>query len=173
MQTHHINPGILIPYAHHPFSLYEGQRLHDMAESIRENGILSPVIVRPHLTEAGKFEILCGHNRVNAAKEAGLSTVPAIIKEGLTESEAAFLVTESNLIQRSFADLCHSERAFVLKNHLEAVKDKNGGQGKRNDLCQFLEEATCAQVAHKLKTNPHKEGNMKTTQPIRDKNQVT
>ena len=69
----------------HPFHLYEGERLQDMVESIKEHGVLTPVIVQK---ERGGYEMLSGHNRANAAKLAGLTEIPAIVKEGLTEQEA-------------------------------------------------------------------------------------
>ena len=73
------------PFPDHKFKLYTGQRLSDMVESIREHGVLNPVIVR----KKGKgYEMLSGHNRQNAAKIAGLSEIPAIVKEGLTDEEA-------------------------------------------------------------------------------------
>ena len=61
----------------HPFRLYEGERLDDMVESIREHGVLNPVIVR---NKGRGYEMLSGHNRLNAAKIAGLSEIPAIVK---------------------------------------------------------------------------------------------
>jgi ParB family chromosome partitioning protein len=120
----------LIPYPDHPFKLYECARLDDMVRSIKELGIIVPIIVRSRLDEDNTYEILSGHNRVNAAKIAGLNAIPAIVKEGLTDDDAALIVTETNLIQRSFADLTHSQRAIALKHHLDAIKS----QGKRNDL---------------------------------------
>jgi len=106
----------LTPYDKNPFHLYEGERLEDMVESVRENGILVPIIVRRHSLE-GKFEILSGHNRVEAAKAVGIEDLNAVIHENLSDDEAMFIVTESNLIQRSFADLRHSERAAALTSH--------------------------------------------------------
>jgi len=101
----------LVPYTNHPFKLYEGDRLDDMVRSIKELGVLMPVIVRPNEDET--YEILSGHNRANAAKLAGLKEIPVIIKTGLSDDEAKLIVTETNLVQRSFADLSHSERAFA------------------------------------------------------------
>jgi len=125
----------LIPYKSHPFKLYEGMRFSDLTESIKTNGIMAPIIVRPM---AGyTYEILSGHNRVNAAKAAGLDTVPAIVREGLTDDDALFIVTETNLFQRSFSDLLHSERALILSKHYDAIKR----QGKRNDLINDIENA--------------------------------
>jgi ParB family chromosome partitioning protein len=120
---------LLVPYADHPFKLYEEDRFYDMVRSIKEMGILLPIIVRPAV-ELNKYEILSGHNRVNAAKEAGLLEVPAIVKSNLTDEEAKLIVTETNLVQRSFSDLLHSERAVAFKHHMDAIKS----QGKRNDL---------------------------------------
>lgn len=71
----------LHPYHNHKFELYSGERLEDMIASIKENGVLSPIIVQP---DGDGYEILIGHNRWNASKLAGLPTVPAIIKAGLT-----------------------------------------------------------------------------------------
>lgn len=119
-------------FHNHPFHLYEGERLNDMVESIREHGILNPVIV---LKTDNGYEMLSGHNRANAAKIAGLSEVPAIIKVGLSESEAYVYVIETNLMQRSFAELLQSEKAAVMAAHY----DKVCCQGKRNDIIRELQ----------------------------------
>lgn len=132
----------LVPFFNHPFSQYEGQRFADMVESVRANGILMPIVVRP--SADGKYEILSGHNRVAAAKEAGLESVPAVVQEGLTNDEAMFIVTETNLIQRSFADMKHSERAVVIAVHYDAMKKKSG---YRSDLIEDIGDATSVQVA--------------------------
>ena len=123
----------LVPHPNNPFKLYSGERLDDMVRSIEELGVLEPVIVHP--LEDGKYGILSGHNRVNAAKIANLSEVPAVIKTDLADDEAKLIVTESNLVQRSFADLSYSERAFSLKAHMDAIKQ----QGKRKDLIDEIE----------------------------------
>lgn len=88
------------------------------------------IIVRPILEY--KYEILSGHNRWYAAQKVGLNYVPIIQMHGLSEEEAMLIVTETNLIQRSFADLSHSERAFILARHyaipfgyIKDTKDKN------------------------------------------------
>ena len=99
--------------------------------------------------------MLSGHNRQNAARIAGLTEIPAIVKEGLSDEEAYVYVIETNLIQRSFADLLPSERAAVL----EARYNKVCCQGKRNDIIQELRimsgetpEETCGHNGHKLKS---------------------
>ena len=125
----------LRPFSSHPFKLYEGQRFDDMVESIKESGILLPIIVRPIEYEDDFYEILSGHNRTEAAKVAGFTEIPAIIRKNLTREEALLIVTETNLIQRSFADLSHSERAVTLAMHHDAIKK----QGKRTDLINEIE----------------------------------
>jgi ParB family chromosome partitioning protein len=144
----------LIPYSEHQLSLYEGVRLEQMVESIRENGILHPLIVRP---KGADYEILSGHNRANAAEIAGISDVPCIVKD-VDDNEAMLVVTTTNINQRSFADWKHSERASVLKQHLDALK-MTVGQGRRSDLLEWVEEVengdfeTCSQFEHKLITS--------------------
>lgn len=123
---------MLHPYHNHKFELYSGERLEDMVESIKENGVLSPIVVQP---DNGTYEILIGHNRWNASKLAGLTTVPAIIKEGLTPEEAEMYVIESNLMQRGFDNLKISEQATVIaQRHSEMFS-----QGKRNDIIKELQ----------------------------------
>lgn len=134
------------PFRDHPFHLYEGERLDDMVESIREHGVLNPVIVR----KKGKgYEMLSGHNRQNAAKLAGLTEIPAIVKEGLTDAEAYVYVIETNVIQRSFTDLAPSEKAAVLSTRYEKVIS----QGRRNDILHEIEEiGTCGHDVHKSRS---------------------
>ena len=125
---------LLEAYHDHPFTLYTGKRLEDMVESVKENGILNPIIVLKK--EDGAYEILSGHNRVNAAGLADLKNVPCIVKEHLSEEEAYTYVIETNLMQRSFSDLLPSEKALVLK----LKYDKIASQGKRNDLKKEIEK---------------------------------
>lgn len=108
----------IVPFHDHPFHLYEGERLQDMVESIKVHGILNPVIVRK--IERG-YEMLAGHNRLNAAKIAGLTEVPAIVKENLSDEDAYVYVIETNLMQRSFTDLQPSEKAAVLAERYDKV----------------------------------------------------
>ena len=147
---------IMESFPNHRFKLYEGQQLDDMVESIRQFGILLPIILWH--TEDGRYIILSGHNRKNAAQLAGLTQGPAIIRENLTHEDAVLIVTETNLRQRSFSDMSHSERAYCLAQHYEAMKC----QGKRNDLLREIEmllnphdsgeNETLAEPQHKLKS---------------------
>ncbi len=135
------------PFPNHKFKLYEGQQLMDMVESIRQCGILLPIILWH--TKDERYIILSGHNRCNAARLVGLKKAPVIIKEDLTYEEAVLIVTESNLRQRSFGDMSHSERAYCLAQHYDALK----AQGKRNDLLNEIE----------ILINPHISGGDSTS----------
>lgn len=122
----------LIPYHNHQYTLYEGERRDDMVESIREHGVMTPIICRPHPDEdkVGMYEILIGHNRWNCSRLAGLEYVPGIIKENLSEEDAQTYVDESNLLQRGFNELKISEQARVIsRRYFEMFS-----QGKRNDI---------------------------------------
>lgn len=114
---------VIKPFRHHPFHLYEGERLDDMVESIKEHGILNPVIVRK--MHYG-YEMLAGHNRQNAGKIAGLKEIPAIVKENLPDADAYVYVIETNLMQRSFTDLSVSEKAAVLSARYDKVLYQRG-----------------------------------------------
>ncbi len=141
---------LIRPFHNHPFRLYEGERLQDMVESIKEHGVLNPVIVRKY---NGTYEMLSGHNRHNAAKMAGIAQIPVIVKEHLSEEEAYVYVIETNLMQRSFTDLAVSEKAAVLAERYDKVMS----QGKKNEIIKELEElqgmkSTCGHSDHKFKS---------------------
>ena len=132
------------PFHDHPFRLYEGERLEDMVQSIREHGVLNLLIVRK---AARGYEMLAGHNRTNAAKIAGLTEVPAIVKTDLSDEDAYVYVIETNLLQRFVAELLPSEKAAVLVARYEKISS----QGKRNDIQQEIEtlKETCGHDVHK------------------------
>ena len=121
---------MLVPFHNHQFSLYNGERRDDMVESIRKNGVMTPIVCRPNPNGSDTYEILIGHNRWNCSQIAGLETIPAIIKEQLTEDEAQTYVDESNLIQRGFNDLKISEQARIIARRYSEMFS----QGKRNDI---------------------------------------
>jgi ParB family chromosome partitioning protein len=120
-----------------------------MVESIKAIGVMTPIIVRPLKGQKNKFEILAGHNRVKASKEVGYLSIPAIIYSNLTDEQAMLIVTETNLIQRSFSDMSHSERAVALSAHYEAMKKKSG---YRSDLIEEIEAITCSPLANRSRT---------------------
>lgn len=123
----------MIDFSAHRFKLYTGKRLEDMVESIRDFGILEPLIL---WNKDGDYILLSGYNRRNAGRLAGLKRGPVVIKKNITYEDAVLIMTETNLRQRSFSDLSESERAFCLKQHYEAMKC----QGKRTDLIREIEE---------------------------------
>ncbi len=116
-----IDINLIIPFKNHPFRLYTGEKLRQMVESIKENGVIVPIVVRKK--DDGTYENLAGHNRVNAAKLAGLTKVPAEIKENITDAQAKIIVTDSNFIQRSVEEMLPSELAKSLQMQLEACKE--------------------------------------------------
>jgi ParB family chromosome partitioning protein len=122
----------LHPFEGHPFKVLDDELMEQTVESIKQIGVVSPLIVRPDLE--GGFEILSGHRRLHAAQLAGLETVPVIVKE-MDDDAAIIFMVDSNL-QRE--NILPSERAFSYKMKLEAMKH----QGERGDL-------TSAQVGPK------------------------
>lgn len=135
------------PFRNHPFRLYEGERLQEMVDSIKEHGVLVPAIILQ--TDDG-YEMLAGHNRQNAARIAGFDKIPAIVKKDLTEEEAYVYVIETNVIQRSFSELLPSEKGEVLTERYEKVVC----QGKRNDILLEIarlegKEISCGHDVHK------------------------
>ena len=114
----------LRPFSGHPFHLYTDEKLRELTDSIREHGVLMPVLVRP--VDAGGYEIISGHNRVEAAKLAGLDKVPVTVRE-LDDDTATILMVDSNLRQRE--TLLPSEKAWAYRMKFEAMKRKTGRQG--------------------------------------------
>ena len=120
-------------FRNHPFKVLDDEKMQDLVESIRANGILSPVLVRPIGNDI--YEMVSGHRRMHAAELLGMETIPAIIRE-MTDDEAIVKMVDAN-IQRE--ELLPSEKAFAYKMKLDAMRR----QGSRHDL-------TCGQNGHKL-----------------------
>ncbi len=98
----------LIDFKEHPFYVLDNEEMAELVASIKENGVLVPIIVRP---KNGKYEIIAGHRRRHAAKLAGLDTLPAIVKK-YSDDEAALAMVDTN-IQRE--NILPSEKAFAYK----------------------------------------------------------
>ena len=130
----------LHPFEGHPFKVLDDELMEQTVESIKQIGVVSPLIVRPD--PEGGFEILSGHRRLHAAQLAGLETVPVIVKE-MDDDAAIIFIVDSNL-QRE--NILPSERAFSYKMKLEAMKH----QGERSDL---QPETTSRQLGEKLQTS--------------------
>lgn len=117
-----------VPFEDNPFKIQNNSEMEMLIDSVKENGILIPIVVRP---KDEKYEILSGHRRIYACKVAGIETVPAIVRE-LTKDEAVIFMVDSNLQREG---LLPSEKGFAYKMKLEAMKH----QGR-----------TSAQVGEKL-----------------------
>ena len=120
----------------HPFKVIDNEDMEALAESIKTQGIISPLIVRP-IENTDEYEVVSGHRRLHAAIKAGLSEVPALVYP-LDRNEAMIAVVDSNLHRER---ILPSEKAFAYKMKMEAMK----AQGKRTDL-------TLSQVATKSDT---------------------
>ena len=108
----------------HPFKVIDDDKMQELVESIKVNGVLSPVLIRP--TGMDTYEMISGHRRLHAAEMAGLTAIPSIIIE-MTDDEAVIAMVDAN-IQRE--ELLPSEKAFAFKMKMDAVRR----QGKRSDL---------------------------------------
>ena len=124
----------LQPFARHPYKVLDDEAMSEMAESVKQYGVLSPAIARP-LPDGG-YELVSGHRRKRACELAGIENMPVIVRE-LDDDAAAILVVDSNLQREG---LFPSERAFAYKLKLDALRH----QGERTDL-------TSRQVGDKLK----------------------
>ena len=116
----------LKPYAEQPFKVLLDSSMDELCESIAQNGVLSPIIARPH--PEGGYEILSGHRRVKACELLRIEEVPVVVKN-LDDDTAAILLVDSNL-QRE--NILPSEKAFAYKLKLEAMKRKAGRPSKEN-----------------------------------------
>lgn len=135
-QVRQIPIGELFPFKNHPFKVLDDDSMSDTVESVKQYGVLSPLIARPR--PKGGYEIISGHRRQHAAELAGLETMPVIVRQ-MDDDAAIILMVDSNL-QREH--ILPSERAFAYKMKLDAMKN----QGTRSDL-------TSTQVVSKLRSN--------------------
>ena len=106
----------IYPFENHPFKVIDDEKMDELVESIKESGVLTPVLVRPD--DEGTYEMISGHRRLHAAKRAGLRKIPAIIKE-MTQDDATIAMVDSN-VQRE--EVLPSEKAFAYKMKLNAIK---------------------------------------------------
>ena len=135
-QVRQIPIGELFPFKNHPFKVLDDDSMSDTVESVKQYGVLSPLIARPR--PKGGYEIISGHRRQHAAELAGLETLPVIVRQ-MDDDAAIIHMVDSNL-QREH--ILPSERAFAYKMKLDAIKN----QGTRSDL-------TSTQVVSKLRSN--------------------
>lgn len=135
-----INISSIKYFPNHPFKVINDEKMQEMVKSVKEYGVILPVIVRPK--EDGTYEMISGHRRKRACELAGIKQIRCIVKD-LTDDEATILMVDSN-IQRE--EILPSEKAFAYKLKLEAMKH----QGKRIDL---EENETSTPVVSKLRTD--------------------
>ena len=130
----------LFPFKDHPFSVVDDKRMMEMVESVKEFGIMIPIIARP--LEEGGYEIISGHRRKRACELAGIEKMPVLVRN-LDNDEATILMVDSNLQQRE--DIPPTERAKAYQMKMEALSH----QGKRQDLTsrQVGEKLSVARIA--------------------------
>ena len=134
----HISINKLHEFRDHPYQVLDNDEMNNLIESVQQQGIMTPLIVRPLEDTTDEYEIISGHRRFRAAQKAGLTEVPAFIRP-VSRDEAAIMVVDSNLHREH---LLPSEKAFAYKLKYDALKR----QGKRTDL-------TSSQVGTKLRTD--------------------
>lgn len=150
--TQDIEIRMIFPFKNHPFKVLDDEKMDELVDSIKMNGVLTPVIVRP--AEGETYEMISGHRRLHAAKRAGLTKVPAIVKK-MDDDESIIFMVDSNL-QRE--EILPSEKAFSYKMKLDAMKR----QGARQDLTSSLvgtklrSDAELAQQAGESKNSIHR-----------------
>ena len=127
----------LHPFENHPYKVQDNEEMEALAESIRQNGVVSPIIVRPLENTTDEYEIISGHRRVMASRKAGITEVPALIVS-LDRDAAAIVLVDSNIHREH---ILPSEKAFAYKMKAEALAHK----GYRTDL-------TSVQLAPRLAT---------------------
>jgi len=136
MKQTHIAVSKLRPFEKNPYQIRDDAEMDAFVESVRENGVLTPLIVRP-IENTDEYEVISGHRRLHAAQKAGITEIPALIY-ALDRDAAAIAVVDSNLHREH---ILPSEKAFAYKLKMEALSH----QGKRTDL-------TLSQFATKLDT---------------------
>ena len=135
MEVTNISINRIHPFDGHPYKVLDNAEMDNLTASVHDYGVREPVLVRPHETIPGEFEMISGHRRMRAAQRAGLTEIPAVVCE-MTRDEAAVMVVDSNLHREH---ILPSEKAFAYKLKMEALSN----QGKRTDL-------TSSQVATKF-----------------------
>ena len=116
-------------FVNHPFKVLDDDKMDDLVERIKQNGVLTPVLVRPDKNNS--YEMISGHRRMHAAIKAGLETIPAIVRD-MEDDEAIVIMVDAN-IQRE--ELLPSEKAFAYKMKLGAMK-RQAGRPPKNNSCQ-------------------------------------
>ena len=139
------------PFKNHPFKVLDDEKMQDLVESVKINGVLTPVLLR--MDENEEYEMVSGHRRMHAAQLAGLTTIPAIVRE-LSDDDAIVAMVDAN-IQRE--ELLPSEKAFAYKMKLAAMKRQagrpksNSGQNDQNLIGTVSRDVLAEQVGESSK----------------------
>ena len=126
MQAIYIPIQSLHPFAGHPYKVQDNDEMNRLIESIQEQGVLTPLIVRPLEDTAAEYEVISGHRRLRAAQKAGLKEVPAFI-HAVDRDEAAIQLVDSNLHREN---ILPSEKAFAYKLKMEALNHQGRTSGQ-------------------------------------------
>ena len=139
------------PFKNHPFKVLDDEKMQDLVESVKINGVLTPVLLR--MDENEEYEMVSGHRRMHATQLAGLTTIPAIVRE-LSDDDAIVAMVDAN-IQRE--ELLPSEKAFAYKMKLAAMKRQagrpksNSGQNDQNLIGTVSRDVLAEQVGESSK----------------------
>ena len=138
-------------FKNHPFKVLDDEKMQDLIESVKLSGVLTPVLLR--VDNNDEYEMISGHRRLHAAKMAGLTTIPAIVRE-LSDDDAVIAMVDAN-IQRE--ELLPSEKAFAYKMKLDAMKRQagrpknNSGQNDQNLMGTVSRDVLAKQVGESSK----------------------
>jgi ParB family chromosome partitioning protein len=143
----------LVPFKNHPFKVKDDEDMEKTVDSIRQFGVLNPVIVRP--IDTGGYEIVSGHRRCHASELAGLDTIPGIVRN-LDDDAATILMVDSNLQRET---ILPSERAWALRLRYEAMKRQAGRPSKENSSptgTHFRTDSVLAELAGESRNQIHR-----------------
>lgn len=127
---------LLQAFKNHPFKVLDDEKMDELVKSIRENGVINPILVRPFPT--GGLEIIAGHRRTHAAQKAGLTKIPAVIKN-MTDDDAAIIMVDSN-IQRE--EILPSEKAYAYRIKMDAMNRKGQKSDEKVNSAKEIGEQT-------------------------------
>lgn len=119
---------LLQPFKNHPFKVIDDEHMDELVNSIKENGVINPILCRPCAT--GGLEIISGHRRTHAAKKVGLTKIPAVIRD-LSDDDASIIMVDSN-IQRE--EILPSEKAYAYRIKMDAMNRKGQKSNEKSTL---------------------------------------
>lgn len=136
----------LVPFSLHPVRTRTDEQLKPLVLDIQENGLKSPIIVRP--ADSGKYEIICGHNRVKAVELLGGDSILAEVRSGLSDDDAQDLFYGTYLNPKAFWSWDYLQRFKAIQYIVKRIR-KDSQQGKRSDLWEKIDCTTTEEQDHK------------------------